>query len=85
MLFTYIYAILFRFRAALNLDLAEQEGKAGVAPEVPPGPPVSDATFRSFLNKVISWRYSRDFELPCPGGSSCGSQGIQIGGLQGWP
>lgn len=46
-----------RFRAVLNLDLAEQEGKAGGAPEVPPGPPVSDATFRSFLNKVMLWLF----------------------------
>lgn len=60
--------ILFRFRAALNLDLAEQEGKTGVAPEVPPGPPVSDATFRSFLNKVILWsgEVFHRFEHPCP-------------------
>ena len=47
---TTIPSLTSRFRAALNLDLAEQEGLAG--PEVPPGPMVSDAMFRSFLNKV---------------------------------
>ena len=51
-----------RFRAALNLDLIEQDGKVGGAPEVPPGPPVSDATFRSFLNKVfnLEWEVGVD-------------------------
>ena len=39
----------------------EQDGKTGGAPEVPPGPPVSDATFRSFLNKVFLQSFDKAF------------------------
>ena len=60
--FSKIIQTTSRFRAALNLDLVEQDGKVGGAPEVPPGPPVSDATFRSFLNKVfnLEWEVGVD-------------------------
>jgi len=60
---TTLPSLTSKFRAALNLDLVEQDGKTGGAPEVPPGPPVSDATFRSFLNKVGQVVAPREFRL----------------------
>ena len=57
---TTLPSLTSRFRAALNLELTEQEG---LAPETPAGPPVSDAMFRSFLNKVGQVVAPREFRL----------------------
>ena len=45
-----------KFKAALNLDIEEKQAE-------PSHPPVSDATFRSFLNKVGQMVSPREFRL----------------------